>query len=138
MTSERKLLLNRVNELIDKKKNELLKYLPNIHKIEDGIMIRTFYDWVECDENIDIKYKKILNINKPDDISYFYYLPKETELKIKGENYVSYVTCLTGKIKLEFDNKSVILEPYSKTYINDNEFYCRALENTYIITTNMK
>lgn len=138
MIDERKLLLKKINELIDKKKNELLKHLPNIHEIEDGIIIRSFQEWSDCDENTKIKYKKIPNINKPEEIVFFYFLPKGTILELKKREHVSCITCLTGKIELEFDGKIQILEPYSKMCLDDNMFYCRTLENTYIITTNMK
>lgn len=138
MTNERKILFKKVNELIDKKKNELLKCIPNIHEIEDGIIIRSFHDWNDCHENVEIKYKKIPNINRPEEIVFFYFLPKGTILEMKKREHINCVTCLTGKIELEYDNKIQILEPYSKICLDDNTFYCRTLENTYIITTNIK
>ncbi len=137
MTEERQLLFKKVNELIDKKKNELLKYLPDIHRIEDGIIIRSFEDWNDCEENPLIKYKKIPNINNSKELMFFYFLPKGTTLEKKKREYIKCITCLTGSIELTFDNKIHTLESYSKTCLDDNEFYVKTLENAYIVTTNM-
>ena len=60
MTTERKELLAKVNELINKRKKQLLDKLPDVHEVDDGIIIRFFTEWDNCDVNEDIKYKKIV------------------------------------------------------------------------------
>ena len=61
MSNERKLILEKVNMLINKRKAELLKRFPSIHEVDDGIIIRFFSEWDDCVNNI--KYHKIINEN---------------------------------------------------------------------------
>jgi len=138
MNEERKQLFRKVNELIDKKKNELLKSLPNIHEIEDGIIIRSFYGWNNCEENHEIKYKKIPNINKPEESVYFYYFPKGSVLETKERKHINCITCLTGNIEINVNNEIHNLKAYNKILLGHNNFGCKILENTYIITTNLE
>lgn len=138
MISERKkILLNKVNDLIDKKKNELLKLLPSIHKIDDGIVIRSFIDWDSCDEDNSVKYRRIHNINRVNEIIFFYYLPKNTILEIKKCDCINSITCLSGSIEIDTKKETFFLESYNKISLNDTEFCGKTLDNTYLITTIM-
>lgn len=138
MNEEKKQLFKKVNELIDKRKNELLKNLPNIHEIEDGIIIRSFYDWKCCDDFQDVKFKKIPAINKPQEIVFFYYLPKGTIFEKCEKKHISSITCLTGNVEISVDDKKYNLNAYNKIYLGNNKFSCKILENTYLITSNIE
>lgn len=136
MTTEKKELLNKINSLIHKRKEELLNKLPNIHKIDDGIVIRFFTEWDNCDTNTEIKYKKITNVDRPDEVIIFFYIPKGTYFEFNKKDYVSSMTCLSGKLELNVNDNMRILSPYTKIFLNSDTFDGRALENTYVITTN--
>lgn len=138
MSNEKKIILDKIEALINKRKLELLKGLPSIHEIIDGIIIRFFTDWEHCENNNNIKYKKINNKNNPDEIIYFVYVPKNTIIEFKKKEYISSITCLSGKLKLKINNINTILENYSKIILHETIFEALAIENTYIITTNNK
>jgi hypothetical protein len=136
MTTERKELLAKVNELIRKRKKELLEKLPNVHEVDDAIIIRFFSEWDECDENTGIKYKKISNIDKPNEVVVFFYLPKGSYFELKKRNFINSITCLNGKLEIDYDNEIRIVDKSTKICLNSNIFEGRALENTYLVTTN--
>lgn len=136
MNTEKKELLNKINKLIHKRKEELLNKLPNIHKIDDGIVIRFFTEWDNCDTNTEIKYKKVISVDRPDEVVIFFYLPKGAYFEFNKKDYIGFMTCLTGKLELNVDNNIRILNPYTKISLNSEMFEGRALENTYVITTN--
>jgi hypothetical protein len=136
MTTERKELLAKVNELIRKRKKELLEKLPNVHEVDDAIIIRFFDEWDECDENTGIKYKKISNIDKPNEVVVFFYLPKGSYFELKKRNFINSITCLNGKLEIDYDNEIRIVDKSTKICLNSNIFEGRALENTYLVTTN--
>ena len=76
MTNERRLILDKVNMLIDKRKVELFKRFPSIHEIDDGIIIndriwgndllicnyRVFSDRCILEKKLDIKWQHINTI----------------------------------------------------------------------------
>jgi hypothetical protein len=136
MTTERKEILDKVNTLINKRKNELLDLLPNIHKVDDGIIIRFFGEWDNCDNNESIKYKKIPNLDDPDEIVVFFYLPKGAYFDLRNRDYICHMTCLNGKIEIEYNNETRILNAYNKIFLNTKIFEGHALENSYVVTTN--
>jgi hypothetical protein len=137
MTTERKELLAKVNELIDKNKRRLLEKLPSVHEVEDGIIIRFFAEWDACGDD-GIKYKKIINVDKPEEIVIFYYLPKGAYFELIERDYISCVTCINGCLEIICNGKIRVLEPQTKMCLESNHFEGRALENTYVITTNYK
>lgn len=54
MNSEKRKVLDRINNLIDVRKNELLTLLPDIYEIVDGVIkIRSFSGWSNHNENIN-------------------------------------------------------------------------------------
>ena len=136
VTNERKEILDRVNALIDKRKVELFKRLPSIHEIDDGIIIRFFTGWGECNDNKNIRFKKIINEDNPEEILIFYYLPKGTIIELKKKDYIKSIVCLSGKLELNIEGKKSNLNGFKKISLESNEFQGIALENTYAITRN--
>jgi len=136
MLNERKEVLNKINDLITKKKNELFKQIPDIHEIEDGIVIRSFSNWQNHDGNSGVKYRKIRNTSNVNDIVMFYYLPKGSIIEMKKDESINNVTCVSGQIELTCGNKTHFLDSYDKICLDRNEFQGKAIENTYIISSN--
>lgn len=138
METEKQKLLKKIDELITKRKNEMLKELPSVHEIDDGIIIRFFTEWDNCKNNNDIKFKKIVNHNNPDDNVIFFYIPKGSFFDLKQRFYFSEVTCLNGKIDITVNNDTRQLNGYSKISVESSEVMGLALENTYLITESDK
>lgn len=136
MTHEKRIILNKIDRLISKRKTELLKKLPSVHEIDDGIVIRFFTDWDNCEDNNDIRFKKINNLDNPDEIIYFMFLPKNATFDLMKRDYISSISCLSGKLEINIDNKTRMVGNHSKIYLKSDVFQGKALENTYIITTN--
>jgi len=135
MTDEKKIILEKIDLLISKRKAELLKELPSIHDIDDGFIIRFFTEWDNCDEDGNIKYKKIINEDNPDESVVFFYLPKDSKFELNERFHIGDITCLSGKLELLIKNKKIILDRYSKIVLNSNRIEGTAMENTYIVTT---
>ena len=136
MTPERKAILDKVNELIEKRKKELLKAFPSIHEIDDGIIIRFFTDWDNCHTNDLIRYKKIIDDNKPEDITIFYYIPKGAEIKLIKREYIKDMACLSGKLELNLNGVVQYITGFKKICLDTDEFEGVALEDSYVLTTN--
>ena len=75
LTEEKQKVFAHVNALIDKKRDELLKELPDVHEVNDGIIIRFFADWDNCDDDDEIRYKKIVNYDDLDESVVFFFIP---------------------------------------------------------------
>lgn len=136
MTDEKRQILDKINKQILKLRNEMLDRFPAVHEIEDGFIIRFFTDWDSCDDNTKIRYKRIINVNKPDEKVVFFFIPKGAILEHRKRDYIGCITCINGGLELEIGDKTVLLEAYTKICLEDNEFHGKALENTYLITTN--
>lgn len=136
MTTEKKIILDKINSQINKLRNDLLDKFPAIHEIDDGVIVRFFTDWDSCDDNSRIRFKKIVNKDKPEEKVVFMYLPKGAYFEHKKREYADTIICLSGEIELEVDNETIYVEKYTKKSLKNNEFHGRVLENTYIITTN--
>ena len=134
MSEEKKLILKKIDELIDKRKSELLKSLPSIHEIDDGFIIRFFTAWDDCVNNI--KYKRILNVDDSEDMVIFYFLPKGAVVELKKRDYIKCLACLSGRFELKFSGKTEILTGFKKICLDTDEFEGVALEDTYILTSN--
>ena len=135
MTEEKKIILEKIDYLITKRKAELLKGLPSIHEIEDGIIIRFFTDWDNCDDDDKIKYKKIINVDKPDESVVFFYIPRDSKFQLKQRFFIGDMTCLEGKMEVTADNKTRLLEGQSKMSVDSDEVIGKAIKNTYVLTT---
>jgi hypothetical protein len=138
MENERKKLLKRIDELITKRKSEMLKELPSIHEIDDGIIIRFFTDWDNCEDDNDIKFKKIVNYGNPNDSTVFFFIPKGSFFDLKQRFYIGSLTCLNGKIDIGVNNNTKQITGYSKILVNSDEVTGLALENTYLVTSSDK
>lgn len=135
MNEQKKIVLERVNQLIVKRKQELLKRLPDVHEISDAIVIRFFADWDNCEDDGNIRYKRINSIDDPNESVVFFFMPKGSKFELKKRFYVGGITCLNGLVEIKSEGKSRTLKRYSKMIINSNEVQGEALENTYLITT---
>ena len=135
MTEEKKELLGRINDLISKKKNELFKLFPDIHEIDDGIIIRSFNNWEIYADNHNVKYKKINNFNNMNEIVMLYYLPKDSILEINKKNHIGNITCLSGEIDITYSNETHFLDSYNRIQLNSCQFQCKALKNSYLISS---
>ena len=136
MNEERKKILNKVNELIDTKKKELLEKMPDVHEIDDGIVIRSFNVWDNCDDNQKIRYKHIKNLDNPNEIIVFFFLPKDTFFELKKREFIKGISCLEGKLELKYDNLIRVIESGTKIIVDNDMFEGRALEDTYLVTIN--
>jgi hypothetical protein len=138
MSEEKQIILKKIDELIDKRKADLLKCLPSIHEIDDGIIIRFFSEWDNCDTNELIRFKKIVDADRPEDITIFYFLPKGAIVVLKKRDYIHCVACLSGKLELDIEGKKTVLTGFKKICFDTDEFQGIALEDTYVITSNKK
>ena len=136
MTEEKRIILEKIDELIDKRKTELLKRLPSIHEIDDGIIIRFFTDWDDCINNI--KFKRIIDENRPDDIAIFYFIPKGAIIELKKRDYIHCMACLSGRLEIRYSGDTHILTGFKKICLDTDEFEGVALEDTYVLTSNKK
>lgn len=137
LTEQKQIVLNRVNGLIDKKRGELLKELPDVHEVDDGIIIRFFTEWDNCADDDKIKFKKITNDN-PDESVVFFFIPKDSYFELKQKFYIGCMTCLNGKIDITANNKTKLLEASTKMCVNTDDVIGKAYENTYLVVTSNK
>ena len=136
MTEERREILDKVNGLIDKRKEDLLKKLPIVHEVSDAIIIRFFTKWDNCDTNEEIRYKKLVNKENPNEILFFYYIPKGAYITLKKRDYIRTITCLNGLLELDIDGKLLFVSELEKVIVDSDLWQGKALENTYVLTTN--
>jgi hypothetical protein len=136
MTTERRAILDKINVLIDKRKNELLKCFPSIHEIDDGIIIRFFSNWDNCHSNELIRFKKIINDKRPEDITIFYFIPKGAKIDLIKRKYIKDISCISGKLELNIGGINQQICGFKKIHIDTDEFQGVALEDTYVFTTN--
>lgn len=134
MTEEKKIILEKIDKLISKRKTELLKGLPSIHEIGDGIIIRFFTEWDDCINNV--KFKRITDDSKPEEVTIFYFLPKGAIIERKKRDYIKCIACLSGELEIIEESQTRYLTPYKKFCLNTDEFHGIALQDTYVITSN--
>lgn len=138
MNEQKEKILKRIDELIDKKREELLKSFISIHELNDGIILRSFNGWDNCDDNNDIKYKIIPNRNDSDELTIFSFIPKDAKMEFKTREYIQSLTMLSGKLELSDSNGTSLVDSYSRIVINNKKFGCVALEDTYALTSNRR
>lgn len=132
MSEEKRLILEKINKLIDKRADELRKGLLAVHEIEDGIIIRFFTEWDECVNNI--KYKKIINNDDPNDTTIFYFIPKGAVIDLKKRPNIHSIACISGKVEIKTATKTQTLTAFRKMDLDNSEFEGVGLEDTYVIT----
>jgi hypothetical protein len=135
MNNEKREILKKINDLIDKRKELLIQQLPVVHEVDDGIIIRFFTYWDNCEDNTQIKYKKVVNTDKPQEKTIFFYIPKGAYFDLKKREYIGCITCLNGRLEIIIHGETKILEQYNKMCLDDDVFEGKALENSYVLTT---
>jgi hypothetical protein len=131
MSEERLLLLQRINDLIDKRKLDLLQRVPYIHEFEGGVIIQYFTDWSDLFDNI--KYKRIVNQINNNDITTIYYLPKGVVFKLHDFDKITDIICVTGEVVI---NNDITLKPSTKLSLKNDEIILKCIEDSYVITLN--
>jgi len=134
MNEEKQKVLNRVNQLISLRTEELIQELPSVHEIDDGIVIRFFTEWDNCADDDNIKWKKIANDDKPEESVVFFFLPKDSYFELNQRFYIGCMTCLNGKMEVDVNGEITLLEGYTKICVDSEDVKGRVLENTYLIT----
>ena len=129
MSDERLQLLERINDLIDKRKLDLLQRAPFLHEFDGGVIIQYFTDWSDLFNNI--KYKRIINQFNENDTTTIYFLPKGVELKLFDFDKISDIMCVTGKVII---NNDITLTQSTKIPVKENEIILNCIEDSYIIT----
>ena len=138
MNEEKQIVLKKIDKLISKRKAEMLKGFPSIHEIDDGIIVRFFTEWDNCADDEQIKWKKIDVPNNPDESVVFFYLPKGSAFELKQRFFIGCMTCLNGKIEVDVNGETVLLESYKKICVNSEDVKAKVFENTYLLTTSNK
>lgn len=133
MTEEKKKLLEKIHDQINKKKTDLLNSLPVIHSIEDGIVIRFFSGWERCEDNRRILYKKI-DCDNPNEIKYNFFLPKGTILDIKKREYAGCITCLSGELELDVNGEIIHFLPHMERCLESDVYQGKVLQDAYLVT----
>jgi len=137
MIEEKQIVLKKIDELISKRKTEMLKEFPSIHEIDDGIIVRFFTEWDNCTDDEQIKFKKLKTAN-PDESIVFFYLPKGSAFELKQRFFIGCMTCLNGKMEVYANGETTLLESYQKICVNSEDIGGRVYENTYLLTTSNK
>jgi len=137
MNEEKQIVLKRIDELISKRKADMLKEFPSIHEIDDGIIVRFFTEWDNCADDNQIKFKKLETAN-PDESVVFFYLPKGSAFKLKQRFFIGCMTCLNGKMEVYANGETTLLGGYQKICVNSEDVEAKVYENTYLLTSSNK
>jgi len=135
MTSEKQLTLTKIDTLLQKRTAEMLNDLPDVNEVDDGIIIRFFAKWDNCEDDGVIKFKRIPNHDNPEESSVFFYIPKGAHFDIIHRFYIGCITCLNGAIDITANNETRLLENYSKICVDSDDVQGIAYENTYLVVT---
>ena len=138
MNEEKQIVLKKIDELISKRKAELIQQLPSVHEIDDGIIIRFFTEWDNCADDEQIKFKKLVNNEDPNEVNVFFYLPKGSYFELKKRFFIACMLCLNGAMEVTVDGETTFLDSYSKICPNSDEVVGKALENTYLVTSSSR
>lgn len=138
MISEKKYLFEKINRLIEEKKQNLFNSIPNVHEIDDGVIVRFFTHWDNCKDDNQIKFKKIVSLDNINESIVFFYIPQGSFFDLKQRFFIGDLICLNGEIDLTFKNQTKYLNGYTKISIESDEVEGVAHENTYLITYSNK
>lgn len=133
MTAEKDEIVKKVHQQISEKKRKLMNVLPLVHSIDDGIVIRFFTNWEQCDENSKIKYVKI-DTNNTKRKKYNFFLPKGTILDIRRRKYAGCIMCLVGELEFEVNGKVVHLKAPMERCLENDVYSGRVLKDSYVVT----
>ncbi len=134
MNEQKQIVLKKIDELLSKRRAEMLMEFPSIHEIDDGIIVRFFTEWDNCADNDQIKFKKLESEN-PDESVVFWYLPKGSSFELKQRFFIGCMTCLNGEMEVDVNDKIIFLKGYQKKCVNSEDVKANVLENTYLLTT---
>lgn len=133
--TEKQKVLKKIDSLLAKRTAQLLHDFPDVHEVDDGIVIAFFTDWDNCADDDQIRYKKIETNDHPNESVVFWYLPKGSGFELKQRFYIGCMTCLNGEMDVEFDGKLRHLRGYQKICVESQDVVGKVYENTYLITT---
>lgn len=135
MSTERKNIINEIKNAINKRKEVLLKKIPLVHTLNDGIVIRFFNGW-EDSEHSDIKYIQVKNYSPDDDKTYYFFLPRGSIFSVKKHDYEETLVCLDGKVQLHLGDEIRMMRSFSKHHIPpQTKHYGIAINDTYMLVS---
>ena len=106
MLNEKKEILCRIHNKINRRKSEMLSRFSRINKLTDDFIFRMFNTLIEYNDGDDkIRYKKINNNSDTNDIILLFYIPKGTYFEKLKKEYVNTIICLSGCVEIEFNGK---------------------------------
>lgn len=133
MSTERTNIINDIKNGINKRKEILLKKIPLVHTLNDGIVIRFFNGW-EDSEYSDIKFIEIVNSRLEDDKTYYFFLPRGSIFSVKEHEYEETLICLDGKIQLHIEDEVKMMNSFTKHHIPpQKKHYGIAMNDTYML-----
>lgn len=133
MSTERTNIINDIKNGINKRKEILLKKIPLVHTLNDGIVIRFFNGW-EDSEYSDIKFIEIVNSRLEDDKTYYFFLPRGSIFSVKEHEYEETLICLDGKVQLHIEDEVKMMNSFTKHHIPpQKKHYGIAMNDTYML-----
>ena len=111
MSTERTNIINDIKNAINKRKEILLKKIPLVHTLNDGIVIRFFNGW-EDSEYSDIKFIEIANSILEDDKTYYFFLPRGSIFSVKKHEFEETLICFDGKVQLHIEGEVKMMNSY--------------------------
>lgn len=133
MSTERTNIINDIKNGINKRKEILLKKIPLVHTLNDGIVIRFFNGW-EDSEYSDIKFIEIVNSRLEDDKTYYFFLPRGSIFSVKEHEYEETLICLDGKVQLNIEDEVKMMNSFTKHHIPpQKKHYGIAMNDTYML-----
>lgn len=133
MSTERTNIINDIKNAINKRKEILLKKIPLVHTLNDGIVIRFFNGW-EDSEYSDIKFIEIANSILEDDKTYYFFLPRGSIFSVKKHEFEETLICLDGKVQLHIEDEVKMMNSFTKHHIPpQKKHYGIAIDDTYML-----
>ena len=133
MSTERTNIINDIKNAVNKRKEILLKKIPLVHTLNDGIVIRFFNGW-EDSEYSDIKFIEIVNSRLEDDKTYYFFLPRGSIFSVKEHEYEETLICLDGKVQLHIEDEVKMMNSFTKHHIPpQKKHYGIAMNDTYML-----
>ena len=133
MSTERTNIINDIKNAINKRKEILLKKIPLVHTLNDGIVIRFFNGW-EDSEYSDIKFIEIANSILEDDKTYYFFLPRGSIFSVKKHEFEETLICFDGKVQLHIVGEVKMMNSFTKHHIPpQKKHYGIAIDDTYML-----
>jgi hypothetical protein len=133
MTSELKEAFEKAKKIIYDKKELMVDSLPVVHELEDGILIKFFSKWEDC-EHEKIKIKKISSLDNEHEKIYLGFLPKGIKIKARTNDFLECFILLDGQITIDVEGDIKSLEAFTKMCIKpQNNYSGEAFKDSYVI-----